>query len=43
MYYYYYSSCLLQEPLKEVSDWLSDLILVDQLPDVEVRAPSHTV
>ncbi|PWA19404.1 hypothetical protein CCH79_00020900 [Gambusia affinis] len=30
------------EPQKEVSDWLSDLILVDQLPEVEVRAPSQT-
>ncbi|XP_014830033.1 PREDICTED: nicolin-1 [Poecilia mexicana] len=31
------------EPQKEVSDWLSDLILVDQLPDVEGLPDPHTV
>lgn len=29
-------SCL-QDPEKEVSDWLSDLTLVDQQPDLEVQ------
>lgn len=26
-----------QDPEKEVSDWLSDLTLIDQHPDLEVR------
>lgn len=29
-------SCSLQDPEKEVSDWLSDLTLADAYPDLEV-------
>ncbi|XP_021165807.1 nicolin-1 isoform X2 [Fundulus heteroclitus] len=39
----YYSIHRDQEPEKEVSDWLSDLILVDQHPDVEGLPDPQTV